>query len=463
MSQNISKLAVWTLFFILLFKMQAGLLMAWSAEPKQEVSEPSQNWPQWRGPNMDGVSPFGQPVISWSENENIAWKIAVPGLGASTPIIWQNVIFLQTAIQVGDSLQSDQKLEDWQRDGTDIFQGESYVPSTKKQQFVLMAVDRTNGSIIWQKALRAEHPHEGVHPTNTWASASPVTDGKTIVAFFGSHGLYVLNMNGELVWQKELGNMDTRRGWGEGSSPAVYGDKIIVNWDHEGQSFIVALDKQTGNEVWRQERDERSSWFTPLITEVNGVHQIVTTGATHTRAYDFETGKPVWSGPGLTINNIPTPIVSDGTAFLTSGYRGAAFLAVNLKQAHGNLEKTDAISWRYDQDTPYVSSPVLYQNTLYFTKHMKGILTSINATTGQNVFGPVRLKGMKVLYASPVAANGYLYFLSRDGLTTVIKHGSELDVVSTNQLDGRFDASPAIAGDEIYLRSAEHLYKIVKN
>ncbi len=461
MARNVTQLAV-GLFLILLVGRQASFLVACPTEPKKESTERLHNWPQWRGPNMDGVSPFGQPPLSWSENENIAWKIAVPGLGASTPIIWQNLILLQTAIAMGDDLQSDQKLEDWQRDGKDIFQGQSYVVSSKKQQFVLMAVDRTTGGAIWQKALHADHPHEGVHPTNTWASASPVTDGKVIVAFFGSHGLYVLDMKGELIWQKNLGKMDTRRGWGEGSSPALYGDKIIVNWDHEGQSFIVALDKQTGAERWRQDRDERSTWFTPLVTEVKGKHQVITTGANHTRAYDFETGRLIWTGPGLTVNCIPTPISSNGTAFLTSGYRGNAFLAIALNQAQGGLEKTKAISWRYDQDTPYVASPVLYQNTLYFTKHLKGILTSLDASTGRPVFGPVRLKGMKMLYASPVAANGHLYFLSRDGLTTVLKHGPAMDVVAISQLEGRFDASPALTGDEIYLRSAEHLYKIAK-
>ncbi len=461
---KISKLAVLVLLFSLVFGSQVSFLLARPSEPKKKNSERLRNWPQWRGPNMDGVSPFGQPPVKWSETENISWKIAVAGLGASTPIVWKNLVLLQTAIPVtGANLETDQKLEEWQRDGTDIFQGDSYVLSRKKQQFALIAVNRENGNKVWQKVLNTVHPHEGIHPSNTWASASPVTDGEYIVSFFGSHGLYVLNTKGDLVWQKDLGNMETRRGWGEGSSPAVHGDKIVVNWDHEGESFILALDKRTGEERWRQERDERSSWFTPLVTEVDGKPQVITTGANHTRAYELETGRLLWSGPGLTVNCIPTPISASGTAFLTSGYRGAAFLAVNLEQAQGDLEKSGAIAWRYDQDTPYVASPVLYQNTLYFTKHMKGILTSLDAATGQPIFGPVRLKGMKVLYASPVAANGHLYFLSRDGLTTVLKHGPELDVVATNQLDGRFDASPAVAGDDIYLRSAQHLYKIGKN
>ena len=420
----------------------------------------NQNWPQWRGPNMDGVAPHGDPPLVWSETENVAWKVAIPGLGASTPVIWGDLIFLQTAVPVGDEVDSQQKLKDWQADGTAIFQNQHYTPARQKQRFEVVAIERQTGTIRWRRAVHEELPHEGIHPTNTWASASPVTDGQHLLAFFGSSGLYMLTLTGELVWQKDLGDMETRNGWGEGSSPAMFGDKIVVNWDHEGDSFIVALDKASGKELWRQPRDEVTSWFTPVVVPANGRDEIVTTGAKHVRGYDLETGELLWQGPGLTVNAIPTPITRNGTAYVTSGYRGNVFMAIKLDRATDDLEAADAIAWRYDSDTPYVATPLLYHDQLYFTKQLKGILTSVDSRTGERIYGPVRLDGMKMIYASPVAAAGRIYLVSRGGVTTVIAEGPQFRTLAVNRLDDEFDASPAIVDNALFLRGKEYLYKI---
>ena len=427
----------------------------------QSADEWTQNWPQWRGPNMDGVAPHGNPPLTWSETENIAWKVAIPGLGASTPVIWGDLIFLQTAIPVGDEVDSRQKLQDWQADGTTIFQNQHYTSARKKQRFEVVAIDRRTGVVRWRRAVHEELPHEGIHPTNTWASASPVTDGKHVLAFFGSAGLTMLTMTGEIVWQKDLGDMQTRNGWGEGSSPAMFGDKVVVNWDHEGDSFIVALDKTSGEELWRQPRDEVTSWFTPLVVPYEGRNEVVTTGASHVRGYDLESGELLWQGPGLTVNAIPTPVTRDDMVYVTSGYRGNVFLAISMAKASGDLESADAIAWRYDRDTPYVATPLLYHDQIYFTKQLKGILTSIDRHTGEAVYGPVRLDAMKMIYASPVAAAGRIYLVSRGGVTTVIADGPEFKTLAVNRLDDEFDASPAIVDNALFLRGKEYLYKIV--
>ncbi len=418
------------------------------------------NWPQWRGPNMDGVALHGSPPVEWSEGKNIAWKIEIPGKGASTPIIWNDLIFLQTAVPFGEKLEARQGQRDWQAEDRPIFQGLRYVPSEKQQRFVALAVNRKTGKTVWQNVLHAAQPHEGVHPTNTWASASPVTDGERVVFFFGSNGLYVLDMRGNLVWQKDLGSLVTRNGWGEGASPALYDGNIVVNWDHEEQSFIAAFNLETGEELWRQGRDEVTAWFTPLVVEHGGKKHVVTTGAKHVRGYDLETGEELWQGPGLTVNAIPSPVTSGRMLYLTSGYRGNALLAVLLEKARGSLEQSGAILWRYDHDTPYVASPLLYKNSLYFIKHFRGVLTSLDVKSGKPNYGPLRLGDLKMIYASPTAADGRVYLPGRGGKTLVFEHGKEFKILAVNELDDGFDASPAIVGDELYLRGQKFLYKI---
>lgn len=417
-------------------------------------------WGQWRGPNMDGVAPYGDPPIEWSESINIAWRVEIPGRGASTPIVWNDLVILQTAIPAGDDRPSIQELADWQADGTEVYSGEAYIPATQSQQFVVLALSQATGATRWQTVVSEEQPQEGTHPTNTWASASPVTDGEIIVAYFGSAGLYALDMEGRMVWSRSLGKIQTRNGWGGGSSPALFGEHVIVNWDHEGSSFITALDKITGKELWKRSRDEVTSWFTPIVTSREGSPQILTAGAGRIRSYDLQTGDLLWQGPGLTVNSIPTPVVGNNIAYLMSGYKGSRVVAVDLAQADGELDGTSAIAWEYERDAPYVASPLLYQDTLYFTKHLKGILTHLDAKTGENIYGPIRLEALHNIYASPVAAAGRIYIADQDGTVMVLQHGGELEVLAVNRLDDGFDASPAIVGDAIFLRGRRYLYKI---
>jgi outer membrane protein assembly factor BamB len=266
-------------------------------------------------------------------------------------------------------------------------------------------------------------------------------------------------MAGKRVWEKDLGKQSTRNGFGEGSSPALHGDTLVINWDHEGEDFIVALDKKTGDERWRQKRDEPTTWTTPLVVEHAGRAQVVVAGSNRVRSYDLATGKEVWHCRGLTQNVIPTPVAADGVVYLTSGFRGAALLAVKLGR-EGDLTGTDAILWTHEKGTPYVPSPLLADGKLYLFSGNNGILSAFDVKTGKVLIDTQRID-LSNVYASPVAAGGRLYFVGRDGTSLVMRHsGDKLEEVATNELSDPIDASPAVVGKELFLRGRENLYCI---
>ncbi len=321
-----------------------------------------------------------------------------------------------------------------------------------------MALDRRTGKTVWERVVREQIPHAGNHQDGSLAPASPVTDGEHVFAYFGSRGLYCLDMKGEVVWEKDLGDMQTRNGFGEGSSPVLHGATIVVNWDHEGDSFIVALDKTTGRERWRRARDEVTSWSTPLILEDGGRPQVVVSAAGRVRGYDLASGKTVWECGGLGVNCAPTPVADFGLVFAMSGYRDPALLAIRCRGAEGDLTDSASVAWRLDRGTPYVPSPLLYGDALYFTQKNSGILSCYNAKSGSPFYDQQRLDELSGIYASPVGANNRVYIVGRNGATYVLKRGPEFDVLAINNLNDSFTASPAIAGDELYLRGLKHLY-----
>jgi outer membrane protein assembly factor BamB len=287
-----------------------------------------------------------------------------------------------------------------------------------------------------------------------------VTDGELLFAHFGSRGLYALDASGKVVWEKDLGDMNVKMGFGEGSSPALGGDRLFVQWDHEGESFIVALDRKSGRELWRQKRDEKTSWASPLVVEHGGRTQVVTSATNKVRSYDGATGDVVWETAGMTQNAIPTPVHSDGLVILTSGFRGNALLAVKLAEAKGDLAASPAVAWRLDRDTPYVPSPLLYGDELYVLKGNNGLLSAFNAKTGERLYGPERLEGVPNVYASIVGADGRVYVAGREGKTAVIQRGPVFKLLATNTLDDGFDASPVAVDSELYLRGNRYLYRI---
>lgn len=330
---------------------------------------------------------------------------------------------------------------------------------TEAYQFVLMSLDRQTGKQLWQKVAREEVPHEGHHPDHGFSSHSPVTDGQNIYAYFGSRGLHCYDLQGQLRWEKDLGRMQTRNSFGEGSSPALFGNTIVVNWDHEGDDFIVAFDKQTGKELWRQPRSEDTSWATPLIVQHQGKAQVITSATRKIRSYDLESGKLLWECGGMTANVIPTPVAGNDMVYPISGFRGNALLAIKLGRT-GDLTDTDAIAWKRTKNTPYVPSPLLYGDRLYFFSNNSGILSCDDAKTGKTLFDAERVEALQGVYASPVGADNKIYLVGRTGTTVVIKKSDKLEVLSTNKLEEKFDASPAIAGKQLFLRGHQYLYCI---
>jgi len=338
------------------------------------------------------------------------------------------------------------------------------VQPTEIHKFILLAIDRRTGKTVWQQTLCEELPHERLHRDASQASNSPITDGKHIFAYFGSRGLYCLDMQGKVIWEKRLGKMVTRNSFGEGSSPALHDDTIVLTWDHEGQSFIVALDKNTGEQRWKVDRDEPSSWATPIVVVAGGKPQVVTSATNLIRSYDLETGKLVWQCAGMTTNVIPSPVAGNGLIYAMSGYRGSAVRVIRYADAKGDVADSAAVAWKYDgPGTPYAPSPLLYGDTLYFLDGNRSVLSGFDAKTGKAHYTKKRLGRMTGGYVSPVGASDRVYILDRGGKTAVIKRGPEFKLLATNKLDDRFTASPVIVGSEIYLRGRKYLYCVAQD
>jgi len=411
-------------------------------------------WPIWRGPDATGTAQKGNPPLTWSETKNIKWKVKLPGQGSSSPIVWDNRIFFQAAVKT-DKTPADETTSDKQPKRLP----HGVKTPTNLYKFILVCLDRNSGKLLWQKTVRQEMPHEGHHPTHGFASYSPVTDGKFVWASFGSRGVHCYDIDGNHKWSADLGKMKTRRSFGEGSSPALAGNVLIVVMDQEKDSFIHALNKKTGKPLWKKERDEVTSWATPVVVEIDGKMQVIVSATNFTRSYDVKTGDVIWKCSGQVDNVIPTPVVACGMVFCTSGRRGNSLQAIELHRK-GDLSNTDAVKWHVKEATPYVPSPLLYGDKIYICSGNKAIISCYQAKTGKPLFVKQRLETIKEIYASPVGAAGRVYFVGRKGTTQVIKNSQEFQILATNTLDDKFDASPAIVGDQLFLKGKTYLYCI---
>ena len=413
------------------------------------AEDASQFWPQWRGPLNNGVGPEANPPIEWSEAKHVLWKAELPGKGHSTPIIWKEVVFVTCAIPVGPERLPVYNQADGAHDN---------LPVSQEHLFSLLAYNRKDGSLLFRRDLNRVFPHEGGHETASLASASPVTDGEHLIVSFGSHGLYGLNLKGELLWKSDFGKMETRHAHGEGSSPALHGDRVVMNWDHEGSSAVYCLDKSTGKEIWKSSRDESTSWSTPLIVEHGKRVQVIVSATGKIRSYDLMTGAVIWECGGLSRNVVATPVAGHGMVVASNSYDWQAILAIRLEGAQGDLTGTDQIAWSMNRLTPYVPSPLLYGKKLFFLRHLQGILSCVDLMTGEPIAGPFRLPLVRTLFASPVGASNRIYITSREGITLVMSNTDEPQVLSVNRLNDVFSASPALAGPQLFLRGEEFLY-----
>jgi len=404
----------------------------------------------------------------------VKWKIELPGQGQATPIVWDKFVFIEAAVPSGKKTAAAAApagappppaaggggpRRGGRGGGMGGMGGEK---PTEIYQFVLLCIDRDSGKVLWQKVAREELPHEGYRPgEGSFASSSPLTDGKYVYAFFGSEGLHCYDMQGNLKWEKDLGKMNIKMSFGEGSSPAVLGNTIVVNWDNEGGSFIVALNRENGEQVWKMPREEGTSWATPLIVQHDGKAQVITDASNKIRGYDLASGKVIWECGGLTANVIPSPVADDNMVYCMSGFRGNALMAIKLGRT-GDLTGSDAIAWRHDKNTPYVPSPLLYKDKLYFYSNNNGLLSCLETKSGTVLMDAERFDDLKNVYASPVGADDRIYLAGRSGVTLVLKNSGKPDIIATNKLDDAFEASPALSGRELFLRGRHSLYCIAE-
>ena len=416
-----------------------------------QAVNPLAQWGQWRGPLATGAAPKADPPVEWSETKNIRWKTKLPGLGHSSPVIWGSLVFVTTAEMTG----AKKPFTGVTPDGA-----HNNMNPLFDHQFAVMAIDRHTGAVVWRRTVATRQPHESTHESATWASNSPVTDGEHVLSFFGSNGLYCLDTGGRLLWSRDLGDMQVKHGHGEGASPLLHDETVVVNWDHEGASVIVALAKRTGEELWRQPRDEVTSWATPIVVTHDGQAQVVVSGTRRVRGYDLKTGAVIWEAGGLPGNIVASPVGADGMVFAAGSYEKQTLLAIRLTGAKGELTGTQQIAWQKNRSTPYVPSPLLYDGWLYYLRHYQGVLSRVNAKTGDEPSGPFRLGSVFNIYSSPVAAAGRIYVTDRNGKTLVMSNDAEPKALTLNKLDDRFSASAALVGDAIFLRGEKFLYCI---
>jgi len=449
---------------------------SWNADTESgslvAVTNPD-HWPEWRGPFRNGMA-RGDAPTTWSDTKNIKWKTEIPGRGFSTPVIWGDKVFLTTAVQTGKTPEPTPTPTPRPQSAETSPPGAQTPDSGRRRggpgggaggliehKLLLMCLDRKTGKLIWQKTARVATPHEGYHRTyGSFASNSPITDGKYLYASFGSRGIYCYDLNGKLIWEKDPRvQMRMRLQFGEGAAPALDKDRIYLTYDHEAGSFFVALDKRTGKEIWRAERDEPSSWSTPLVIEHAGRRQVIVSATRKVRSYDVETGKLIWECEGLGSNVIPAPVYHDGVVFVMSGHRDPKLMAIKLGK-EGDLSGIDAVLWSQTRGISYTLSPVLHEGKLYVVTD-SGQVSSFNVTTGEPYYHQVRLPGAYNFKASPVGANGKLYLASEEGDVIILKLGEKFDVVAKNTLeDQMFIASPLIADGQLFLRSQNWLYCI---
>jgi len=412
------------------------------------------NWHQWRGPDATGVSTTADPPVEWSEDENVKWKVAIEGQGTSTPIIWGDKVFVLTAINTGVKDPSIPDPEDQPK--TNFF---DIKQPNAQHAFVVLCLDRNTGKEIWRQTATTKIPHQGAHNDNDFAPASPTTDGKHLYCWFGSAGLFCFDLQGNKIWKKDLGEVKVGSSLGEGCSPVLHNGKLVIVRDHAGQSTIEVLDAKTGKELWKRKRDEGNAWATPRIIQHSGKAQVITAASGFVRSYDLDNGDIIWQCSGLTGNAIPCPVVEGDYVICMSGYQGYSAMAIPLTET-GDISDSDKILWKKERGTPYIPSPLLYEGLLYYNQSNQSILTCLDSKTGEVVFGPERVGELSNIYASPVGAGGRVYLTGRNGNTLVLQRGPDYQVTALNKLDERFDASPAIAGNQLFLRGAKHLYCI---
>ena len=423
------------------------------------------DWPQFRGPSGSGVGDGAKPPVRWdaTKQTNIVWKIELPGLAVSSPIVSGDRVYVTTAIS------SDPK----QTLRTGLYGDTDSAPDRSAHQWKVLALDKRSGKILWEQIAHQGVPKTKRHPKSSQASPTPATDGKVVVAYFGSEGLYAYSTDGKLLWKKDLGLQnagwffDPDSEWGAASSPVIHKGTVIVQCDRQKDSFIAAYDLKSGKELWRTARAEIPTWGSPALVQGKDRVEVVTNGTKAIRGYDADTGKELWTlGPNSEVV-CATPVSGHGLIFVTAGYPPVQPVYAIKIGSTGDLtlkdgkESSDAIAWSKQRGGVYLPSPLVYGEHLY-TVNNNGVMTVYDAKTGNRVYQQ-RIGEGGSFVASPIAAAGKLYVANEDGDIYVLKAGAQYELIAKNPMGEATLATPALAGDLLIVRGAKHLFAIAES
>jgi outer membrane protein assembly factor BamB len=421
----------------------------------------STSWGQFRGTGARGIADGQNPPIQWNaeENRNVAWKTPLPGLGHSCPVIWGDYVFVTSAISESDS-----------EIRTGLYGDVTSVQDDSQHEFVTYCLDANSGTIVWQKTACTSVPRVKRHLKSTHANSTCATNGQYVVSWFGSEGVYCYTFDGELVWKKDLGLLDSGwfydrdYQWQFGASPVIHDDRLILLCDIQDQSFIATYELSTGKEVWKTERDEIPSWTTPTVVNTPGGLQIVTNATKAARGYDFATGKQLWAIERNSEIAVPTPFSAHGLIYVSSGYRPIQPIYAIRLDAQGDLTldegttQSEYVSWSQPKGGPYMPTPLVYGDYLYVCSN-SGILTCHHASTGAEVYKErLPMKGNRSFVGSPVAADGHLYLTSEEGETAVIQAGPTFKLVTNNFCGENCLTTPAISQGKLFIRTQQHVF-----
>jgi outer membrane protein assembly factor BamB len=441
---------------------RAGALLALCtlAAAAAYAVEPGYNWPQWRGPAGQAISEDARVPLEWSATENVLWKTPIPGRGHSQPIVWEDRVFLTTAIE-GEAVPGAGAVK--HMDEGKEFKHPDALGADHQHTFKVLALDAATGKLLWERTAWAGTPYDDRHKKASYAAPTPVTDGRLVYAYFGTEGLYAYDFEGKLAWKAIPGKIPTL-GMSVGTSPLLYGELVILQCDEDGgqASFIVAYDKKTGKEAWRTARPVQVSWSTPVLVEAREARrsELVTTGNEWVIAYDPVTGQELWRTKGVASNAIPSAVTGPDLVVVSAGFPEKVAMAIR-PGGSGDLTGTPRILWKYAKGTAYVPSPVLYGDYVYLVTD-KGLVTCLDARTGEVKYEGGRVPVPATFTASPVVVDGRLVWVSEDGDAYVIKAGPVHEVLRSNPLGEPVYASPAIAQGRLFIRGAQHLYCIGK-
>jgi outer membrane protein assembly factor BamB len=432
-------------------RIAAALLMIFSCV----ASSGAEDWPQFRGANGTGTTLETNLPATWDQSTNIAWRTALPGRGWSSPIVWGDRIFITTAV-------SDEPLETPKK-GL-YFGGNRAKPRDCIHRWLLICLDKQSGKKLWQKTCAEEVPKTAIHLKNSYASETPTTDGERVYAYFGALGIFCFDFSGNPIWEKRIDPMDTCYGWGTGSSPLLDDAHVYIQSDNDHTSFLLALDKKTGAEVWRVDRQEKSAWSSPFLWQTSQHTELITVASECARAYDPATGKQIWSLKGNSTIVCPTPIASKELLYVSSGYvmdKHRPIYAIKTEST-GELS-AESVAWHNKSAGPYNPSPLLYDGRIYVL-YDRGFFGCLDAATGEEIYEMQRIQGNRAGFtSSPWAYDGKVFCLNEDGACFVFQAGDEFEQLHKNSLDEMCMASPAISDGYLFIRTDEHLYAIRGN